>query len=127
MRASWRTLVTWSVMASVGLAGLYAQASSSRWIVARQALDGESSGDAIGRESASVSADGRFVAFVSRARLVPEDTNSARDIYVLDLQSSAVTLESITTDGAVSKSDSLNPSISGNGRFVVFESLSLRL
>src|SRR5690349_8499505 len=112
MRASWRTLLTWSVVASVGLTGLYAQ--SATWIVARQALSGESGIDSMGRESVSVSADGRFVAFVSRARLVPEDTNNVSDIYVLDLQSSAVTLESITTEGAVSRGDSLHPSISGN-------------
>jgi hypothetical protein len=48
--------------------------------------------------SVDVSADGRYVAFESYARLVPADTNNSRDIYVLDLETRRVTLESTTQD-----------------------------
>jgi Tol biopolymer transport system component len=68
--------------------------------------------------SVDVSPDGRFVAFESYAALVPDDTNSSRDIYVLDRSDGRVTLESIGTRG-----DSGQPRISGDGRHVVFETV----
>ena len=43
--------------------------------------------------SADISADGRFVAFESRARLVAADVDDLHDIYVLDRTTSQVTLE----------------------------------
>ena len=73
--------------------------------------------------TAGISTNGRFVAFVSRARLVPFDRDSHPDIYVLDRQTTAVTLESIATDGAPLLGDSQRPSISGDGHFVVFEAI----
>jgi Tol biopolymer transport system component len=71
----------------------------------------------------SVSADGRYVAFASLARLVPEDTNKRSDIYVLDRVSGTVTVESLAPDGRASTTDSISPRISGDGRFVVYESM----
>ena len=73
-------------------------------------------------ETAGISTNGQFVAFASRARLVPFDSDSHTDIYVLDRQTTAVTLESVVTDAAP-LGDSLRPSISGDGRFVVFEAI----
>ena len=37
-----------------------------------------------GLPTAAISADGRYVAFVSAARLLSADTNTLDDIYVLD-------------------------------------------
>lgn len=65
----------------------------------------------------SVSADGRFVAFVAAAPLVAADTNDRDDIYVLDRLSGDVTLE---TAGATPFGDQ-RPVISGTGRFLVYE------
>jgi WD40-like Beta Propeller Repeat len=65
----------------------------------------------------SVSADGRFIAFLSAVRLVPEDTNERDDVYVLDRESGGVTVE--TADAAVASGH--RPAISGTGRFVVYE------
>jgi len=65
----------------------------------------------------AVSADGRFVAFVSAIPLLPADTNDRDDVYVLDRESGAVTLE---TSGEVFAVGS-TPAISGTGRFVVYE------
>ena len=45
---------------------------------------------------AGLSADGRWVAFESYARLAPADTNTHRDVYVLDRTTGRVTLESLT-------------------------------
>src|SRR6187402_233584 len=64
--------------------------------------------------TAGISGNGRFVAFASRARLVPFNTDSQTDIYVLDRQTRAVTLESVVTDPAPRHGDSQRPSISGD-------------
>jgi Tol biopolymer transport system component len=71
--------------------------------------------------SASVSADGRYVALASFARLVPADTNSRADIYVLDRVRGIVTLESMMADGRALTGDSAYPRLSGDGRCLVFQ------
>jgi Tol biopolymer transport system component len=71
--------------------------------------------------SVAVSDDGRFVAFASYAPLVPADTNTCRDIYVLDRADGRVTLESLAPDGSVSDVESASPGISGDGRLLVYE------
>jgi Tol biopolymer transport system component len=78
----------------------------------------------VGRNMASVSIslDGRFVAFASDARLAPEDTNTLTDIYVLDRLTSAITLESVASGGAAADDHCHRPGLSGDGRFLVFES-----
>ncbi|MEO1064732.1 MAG: hypothetical protein AAFZ07_25215 [Actinomycetota bacterium] len=71
----------------------------------------------------SVSADGRFVAFHSRGSdLVAGDRNGSFDIFVLDRLTSTMTLisRSITRDPA--DDDSLNPSISDDGRYIAYQS-----
>ena len=68
--------------------------------------------------SADISADGRSVAFESRARLVASDQDDRPDIYVLDRTTSLVTLESAMADDG---SEFTHPRLSGDGRFVVFE------
>jgi Tol biopolymer transport system component len=69
----------------------------------------------------SISADGRFLAFASRARLVPSATGSGSKIYVLDLVTQTLTTESPLSSGSLLGGDSHSPSISGDGRFLVFE------
>jgi Tol biopolymer transport system component len=66
-----------------------------------------------------VSSDGRTIVFQSLAGLVPADTNDRADIYVLDRSSGAVTLESSAAQGA----EHSHPRTSGDGRYLVFESL----
>lgn len=73
----------------------------------------------------SVSDDGRFVAFDSRATdLVEGDTNYSRDVFVRDMQDGLTTRQSVTATGEQSwhERDSEEPMISGDGRFVVFQS-----
>ncbi len=71
----------------------------------------------------SVSADGRYVAFASTAtNLVPGDTNNLSDIFVKDRQTGAIERVSVKSDGTQATSGgSFNPSISADGRYVVFE------
>jgi TolB protein len=71
--------------------------------------------------AASVTTDGRYVAFTSYARLLPSDTNDNSDIYVLDRLTQTVTIESLTIEGSASNRDSLGPRISDDGRLLVYE------
>jgi Tol biopolymer transport system component len=74
----------------------------------------------------SISADGRFVAFDSRAsNLVPGDTNGSVDVFVYDRVSEAITRVSVKTGGAQAFGDSevgMGAALSRDGRFVVFAS-----
>jgi Tol biopolymer transport system component len=72
---------------------------------------------------ASISADGRFVAFQSAAGiLVDDDFNSALDIFVHDRNTGQTTRVSVDNEGTEADSHSFQPSISADGRFVAFES-----
>ena len=76
----------------------------------------------------SISSDGRFVAFSSRAdNLVPGDTSFGWDIFVRDRQAGMTERVSLASDGTQQNFDSDQPSISADGRFVVFTSTSSNL
>ena len=71
----------------------------------------------------SISADGHFVAFESGAtNLLPGDMNGFSDIYVKDTVTGAVSRASLTSTGGEPNNEAINASISGDGRFVVFDS-----
>jgi Tol biopolymer transport system component len=73
--------------------------------------------------NAVLSADGRFVAFASEAtNLVPGDTNGATDVFVRDRLTGQTTRVSVASDGAQATGTSFFPAISGDGRFVAFDS-----
>ena len=73
----------------------------------------------------SISADGRFVAFESDAtNLVPGDTNNRNDIFVRDLSTNTTTRVSVDSAGNQGNQNYYTPSISADGRFVTFASLS---
>jgi Tol biopolymer transport system component len=71
----------------------------------------------------AISADGRYVAFVSGASsLVPGDTNDDIDVFVHDRQTGATTRVSVDGAGNQANSWSYQPTISADGRYVVFVS-----
>jgi Tol biopolymer transport system component len=74
--------------------------------------------------AARLSADGRYVAFASFAPLVAADRNRIRDVYVMDLWTRRVTIESQGSNDTPADGESLRPDISSGGRFVVFESVA---
>jgi Tol biopolymer transport system component len=79
-------------------------------------------------DSPAISADGRFVTFVSVAsNLVPRDTNSQSDVFVRDRQTSAT--ERVSVDSAGNQADGAGgaPAISADGRFVAFVSTARNL
>ena len=72
---------------------------------------------------AAISADGSRIAFASDATtLHPDDVDSVRDVFVHELATGAITLVSRTTAGAKGTSDSGDPALSADGRYVVFAS-----
>ena len=83
----------------------------------------------------SISSDGRSVVFESwSTALVPGDTNEVTDIFVYDRTTAALTRVNVSsaghqaqTIGSSTCSGSLHASISGNGRFVTFESCANNL
>ncbi len=78
---------------------------------------------------ASISADGRYVAFASFADdLVPGDTNGVMDVFVHDLATGATTRVSVDSNGNQALGgDSRRPSITPDGRFVAFTSSASNL
>jgi Tol biopolymer transport system component len=76
----------------------------------------------------SISADGRFVAFQSAAsNLVEGDTNGYVDVFVRDRKTHTTRRVSVSSAGIEGNADSASPSISADGRFVVFESYASNL
>lgn len=73
----------------------------------------------------SISGDGRYVVFASDAtNLVPDDSNAAQDIFLHDRVSGSITKISRASTGDPTDDQSTAPSISDDGRFVVFHSLA---
>jgi Tol biopolymer transport system component len=78
--------------------------------------------------NASISADGRYVAFDSAAsNLVSGDTNGKTDVFVHDHQTGETTRVSVDSSGVQGNGGSYTPSISADGRYVAFYSDSSNL
>jgi Tol biopolymer transport system component len=70
-----------------------------------------------------ISANGRYVAFGSwSANLVPGDTNGIDDVFVKDLRTGAIERVDVASDGTQTDVPTIAFSISGNGRYVAFDS-----
>ena len=78
--------------------------------------------------SPEISPDGSTGAFVSWSRtLVPNDTNSFADVFVVDRQTDTIERGSLASDGSQSNGASAEPSLSQNGRYLAFESSATNL
>jgi Tol biopolymer transport system component/acetyltransferase-like isoleucine patch superfamily enzyme len=102
-------------------------------LVSRQDdADGGTQGNG-GSNDPTISADGRFVAFYSRAtNLIPggDDNGSNSDAFVFDRTTGGLKLVSSQGDadgGAQGNGGSSNPSISADGHFVAFQSIATNL
>jgi Tol biopolymer transport system component len=66
---------------------------------------------------------GRYLAFVSPAgNLTSGDRNHTSDVFVADLRTGAIELVTRSIRGGTANGTSANPAISGDGRFIVFQS-----
>ncbi len=85
--------------------------------------------------SPSISADGRYVTFISSAmNLVDSDTNGAADVFVRDTCAGVASgctpstqRVSVATDGSQANAASTSATISGTGRYITFESAATNL
>src|SRR5438094_62754 len=108
------------------VAGATPTATTIRTSVNSDATQGNDMSGRLSRPA--ISADGRFVAFVSDASdLVVGDTNHVRDIFVRDLLTRATELVSVASDETLANSDSATPSISADGHAVAFMSFASNL
>jgi len=82
---------------------------------------------AAGDKAPAISADGRLVAFTSRSSNLPATYNGHDQIFVRDRLAGVTQQITIGVDGHTGNSDSDNASISGDGRFVAFQSCSTNL
>ncbi|MFH2010187.1 MAG: hypothetical protein ABI333_26550, partial [bacterium] len=84
-------------------------------------------------EDAKISRDGRAAVFTVLpteeygVNGLDADTNLSRDVYLVDLDSSAMELISVDPDGKVTDGDSFEPSVSERGLFVAFTSYARKL
>ena len=107
--------------------------STTRVSLATDGTEIQHFGAGTGALGSSISADGRFVAFESTIfGIVPEDTNTNRDIFVRDRDTDgngifdepggvATRRVSVTSKGAEATGNSYIPVISADGRYVAFE------
>lgn len=86
--------------------------------------------DAYSRDP-SVSSDGRYIAFISRAtNLVPgmrtqgcgATQSPCQNVYLRDMATGEATLVSVAVDGRAGNGNSYRPQVSDDGRLVVFDS-----
>ena len=105
-------------------------------------VSADASGVPAGGESPAIARDGSVVVFESVGRLLPSDVNPDRDVYAYRVASQELVLASVSSAGACGHGwtstpenaapqqipgDSTAPSVSGDGRFVVFVSLARNL
>lgn len=85
------------------------------------------SGDGLSR-GAVISADGRYVAFMSAAtNLLPGDTNGKTDIYLYDARQRMLARISMGVEGAEANGDSSSPAISADGNCIAYVSAANNL
>ncbi|HEX2908881.1 MAG TPA: hypothetical protein VHO69_18560 [Phototrophicaceae bacterium] len=78
--------------------------------------------------SPQISANGRYVVFISKAtNLIEGDTNNQIDVFVRDLQTGEVSRVSVSSNGTQADGMSYPPSISGDGRYITFMSVATNL
>lgn len=79
-------------------------------------------------QNPSISADGRYVAFVSSAwNLVPGGSNRLGNVFVRDMELAETTLASVAWDGGDAEASCWGAAVSGDGRHVVFVSTASNL
>lgn len=78
--------------------------------------------------SPSVSSDGNYVVFASDATdLVSGDTNGLKDVFLYSKTGQSISKISQTVAGIAANAESSSPSISGDGRYIVFQSKATNL
>lgn len=112
----------------VGFLACAAPAAAQQPTTTRVSLSSTGEQADLGSTGASVSANGRWVAFTSSAtKLVPNDTNQRDDIFVRDRLLGETVRISVGPDGVQADQSSSAPKISADGRYVAFGSAATNL
>ncbi len=105
------------------------QTSTTTFVSRASGADGV--GDDDGGGEPAISSDGRYVTWYSYGtNLDPDDTDSDASIYMRDLQTDTTTLvsrQSVADGGASADGESYYSSLSGDGRFMAFDSFASNL
>jgi Tol biopolymer transport system component len=122
-RPGWRVTLAAGLLAVGALVGAAVAGSGPVTLVSR----GDPPSDTVGSDEASISADGRFVAFVSTAaNLVPGqvDVGGGPDVFLWDRVAGTTTLVSRAAGSpvTVANDNSRSPVVSADGRFVAYRS-----
>ena len=108
------------VLIALAAPGMAAAQTTERVSVNSAEVEGNDASD-----TTALSADGRFVAFISEAdNLVAGDVNGQADIFVRDRQTGTTEQVSVSSDEEGGNDSSDDPRISPDGRYVVFSSYS---
>ena len=124
-------LAAWLVMTAAVAPAAHASASPASprpgsTVLASRSSSGEPGNG--GSLESSISLDGRVVAFQSDAsNLVADDVNERTDVFVRDLRAGVTERISVSSAGEEANNASSVPTISRDGRYVVFESLATNL
>ena len=122
-----RTFATTFVAAAVIAAAGEAMPAHAAGVVGRPSISSaeiQGNGDSL---FPTISSTGRFVAYVTSAtNLVSGDTNGQNDILLRDRKNGTTERVSISTQGAQANGGSERPSISGDGRYVAFDSTAIK-
>ncbi len=94
-------------------------------LMSRKRNGGPAEGAAV---TGGISADGRFVAFEGAGTGLPGSNPNAAEVWVRDRRKGETRLVSKTNDGKPARGDdSVEPTLSADGRYVVFSSLATNL
>ena len=109
---------TFFILAVLCTEGFAAKGDTTRVSVDSLGVEGNKTSN-----GASISEDGRYVAFGSGAtNLVPGDINDYDDVFVHDRQTGETTLVSVSSEGMQGDYHSGSPSLTPDGRYVAFSS-----
>ncbi len=130
MKRQWISTAVFLLSTAVGVCELVV--AQETWRVSVSSSGDQGNGDSgdylYGQTLPSLSANGRFVAFISDAsNLVMGDTNQATDVFVHDRQTGTTNRVSVDSSGAQANNYCGVPSISADGRFVAFYGLASNL
>jgi Tol biopolymer transport system component len=116
--SSGRLLTLMALVSAVGIGEARAQATR----VSAPRFGAEASGGT-SLSRPAVSTTGQYVAFASDLGLLSGgDANGFADVFVRDMQSSTIVRISVATGGGQANGPSDHPSVSGDGRYVAFQS-----
>ena len=120
-----RTSLGPSVCALIALTALAAPGIAAAQTTERVSVNSAEVEGNDASDTTAMSADGRFVAFISEAdNLVDGDDNGEADIFVRDRQTGTTEQVSVNSDEEGGNDSSDDPRITPDGRYVVFSSFS---